>query len=118
MCPSWVGVDVPLWPVLKTTLGISGVVVRFFRLAAAGVFLIFLSFSTLKKNKKELVGVWWLVSTFQSDWTVFAEAWIDVPIRPGGGLVAARVDDPIRPAKVDCVSVDVPIQLAGVVCLS
>ena len=49
---------------------------------------------------------------------MFAEARIDVSIRPGGGLVAARVDDPIRPAKVECVSVDVPIQPAGVVCLS
>ena len=60
----------PLWPVLKTTLGISGVVVRFFRLAAAGVFFLFLSFPFLfnfEKNKKELVGVWWLASMTQSD---------------------------------------------------
>jgi len=33
-------------------------------------------------------------------------------------FVAARIDDPIRPAKVERILVDVPIHPVGVVCLS
>jgi len=85
---------------LKTTLGISDVVVRLLPASCSrGVSYFPFLFNIEKKNKKELVGVWWLVSTFQSDRPEFVEAHVDDPIQLSGVLVEARVDVPIRPGK-------------------
>ena len=86
---------------LKTTLGISDVV---FRLLPAGCNRGISSFPFLfnieKTKKKELAGVWWLVSTSQFDRPEFVEAHVDDPIRLSGVLVEARIDIPIRPDRV------------------
>ena len=80
---------------MKTTLGISDVVVRLLPASCSRGGSYFPFLFNIEKNKKELVGVWWLVSTFQFDRPEFLEAYVDDPIRRSGVLVEARVDVPI-----------------------
>ena len=80
---------------LKTTLGISDVVVRLLPASCSKGVSYFYFLFNVEKNKKELVGVWWLVSTFQSDRPEFVEAHVDDPIQLSGVSFEARVDVPI-----------------------
>ena len=56
MCPSWVGVDVPLWLVLKTTLGISDMVVRLLSAGCSRGVSSFPFLFNFEKTKKS----WWV----------------------------------------------------------